>query len=103
MPNPGTSAGADRPDEKRAWEILVEHWQKLTPAERNRIWALLRQSRGRPDKLTASEREELQKLLGSVEVGKLMAKLAQRADWAQIKRQLQRRMDQAWKRLPKNA
>jgi hypothetical protein len=36
-----------------------EHWSELPPRDRKRLQELLAKSKGRPDKLTQSERDEL--------------------------------------------
>jgi len=36
-----------------------EHWSDLPPRDRARLQELLKKSKGRPDKLTQSERDEL--------------------------------------------
>lgn len=36
-----------------------EHWSELPPRDRARLQELLKASKGRPDKLTQSERDEL--------------------------------------------
>lgn len=43
------------------------HAIKLTPDERRRLVALVRHGRGRPSKLSAAEREELQALVAKAE------------------------------------
>jgi hypothetical protein len=43
------------------------HVTKLAPAERRRLVELVRKGRGRPSKLTAGEREELQRLVAKAE------------------------------------
>jgi hypothetical protein len=44
--------------------VARRHWKRLEPAERNRLVALARKSRGRPSrKLSASERREASELL----------------------------------------
>ena len=36
-----------------------EHWSELPPRDRDRLQELLKKSKGRPDRLTQSERDEL--------------------------------------------
>ncbi len=45
-----------------------EHWRLLSPAERRRLAALLRASRGRVTALSAAERRELSELLPAARV-----------------------------------
>jgi hypothetical protein len=46
---------------------LRDHIGNLTPAERRRMQALVRKSRGRPSNLSARERSELRRLADKVE------------------------------------
>jgi hypothetical protein len=56
---------------RRLWLIAVaesgwaawRHWRRLQPAERQRLLSLARKSRGRPSRLSASERREVDQLL----------------------------------------
>jgi len=57
------------------WAILLEvatvlrsHWMRLRPDERRRLSELVRTSRGRLGNLSASERAELRRLVGKLEV-----------------------------------
>lgn len=51
--------------------ITRNHWKQLEPEERKRLSQLIRKSRGRPSKLTASERQEASELLEKLEYAKL--------------------------------
>lgn len=53
-----------------AAEVAVlarDHVQRLTPQERRRALALIRQGRGRPSKLSEADREELSALVAKAE------------------------------------
>jgi hypothetical protein len=47
--------------------LLRSHIARLDPAERRRLIELLRSGRGRPSKLSPSEREELERLIAKTE------------------------------------
>jgi hypothetical protein len=47
--------------------LLMDHVQRLTPAERRRLVVLLRDARGRPRRLTPVERAELESLIAKAE------------------------------------
>jgi hypothetical protein len=47
--------------------LFGEHVRKLSPRERRRLVALVREARGRPGNLRPSEREELRSLVGKLE------------------------------------
>jgi hypothetical protein len=47
--------------------LLMDHVQRLTPAERRRLVVLLRDARGRPGRLTPVERVELESLIAKAE------------------------------------
>jgi hypothetical protein len=47
--------------------LLKEHVGRLTPAERRRLVVLLKDARGRPAKLSAVERAELEQLIAKAE------------------------------------
>jgi hypothetical protein len=47
--------------------LLKDHVQLLTPAERRRLVVLIRDARGRPGKLSAAERAELESLIAKSE------------------------------------
>ena len=53
--------------------VVGGRWQRLTANERERLTGLLRDSRGRIDRLSARERKELRKLVDKLDV-KGMAK-----------------------------
>ncbi len=50
---------------------LRRHWQYLEPAERARLAALVKQSQGRPNRLSASERKEVRNLVAKLEPAKI--------------------------------
>ena len=54
---------------------LRDHLANLTPAERRRIQALVRKSRGRPSNLTGVERSELKRLVAKLEPRKLAGRV----------------------------
>ncbi len=51
--------------------ITRHHWKQLEPDERKRLSQLLRKSRGRPSRLSASERREASELLEKLDYAKL--------------------------------
>jgi hypothetical protein len=53
--------------------VVGGRWQRLTSNERERLAALLRDSRGRLDRLSSKERKELRKLVDKLDL-KGMAK-----------------------------
>jgi len=56
--------------------ITRHHWKQLEPEERRRLSQLLRKSRGRPSRLTASEREEARELLEKLDYARLGGNIA---------------------------
>jgi len=48
-----------------------DHWKLLTPAERDRLQALLRQTGGRRSNLSADEQRELGGIVRKLELGAL--------------------------------
>jgi hypothetical protein len=52
--------------------LARDHYQRLTPAERKRLVALVRTGRGRADRLTEREREELVGILAKLEPRRLV-------------------------------
>jgi hypothetical protein len=58
-----------------AW-LANRHWRRLEPDERRRLRELIRKSRGRPSKLSASEREEAQELLRKLDYAELGGSIA---------------------------
>ena len=46
---------------------LRRHWTYLEPAERARLATLVKQSQGRPNRLTASERADVRRLVAKLE------------------------------------
>ena len=62
-----------------AAEVAVlarDHLQRLTPAERRRLVALMRTGRGRSRNLTARERDELEQLVIKLEPRRLFGDAA---------------------------
>jgi hypothetical protein len=60
------------------WLILFEvlragrdHWDRLDPADRDRVSALMRRTRGNPRNLTAADRGELRDLGRRLRLGRL--------------------------------
>jgi hypothetical protein len=51
--------------------LAHDHYQRLTPGERRRLVHLVRTGRGRTDRLTGRERQELERLLGKLEPRRL--------------------------------
>ena len=47
------------------------HLQKLEPGERRRLAEILRKSKGRPSNLGKRERDDLRRLVGKLELGRL--------------------------------
>ena len=59
--------------------LLKRHWDKLTPAERDRLRRLMLKSKGRPSNLNPAERLIVRRLVRKLELGQLgrdLAKLA---------------------------
>lgn len=46
---------------------LRKHWKYLAPAERARLGELVKQSQGRPNRLSATERREVRRLVAKLE------------------------------------
>jgi len=55
--------------------LAREHYERLTPRERRRLVVLVRDARGRPGRLSSSERRELEELVAKAEP-KLFARTA---------------------------
>jgi hypothetical protein len=53
-----------------------DHWHRLEPADRERVSALMRRTRGNPRNLTAADRAELRDLGRRLRLGRLGASLA---------------------------
>ncbi|MBA2637237.1 MAG: hypothetical protein H0U79_03270 [Solirubrobacterales bacterium] len=68
-----------------AW-LLRDRWSRLQPADRTRLGALVRQSRGRRGNLTPAEQDELRTLLGRLEPGSLAGDLLPLARKAALRR-----------------
>lgn len=62
------------------WEVLVRHWQRLTPAERRRVRELLTKFRGRPSNLSKREQRELRDLVSKLDAPVLARELYKRRD-----------------------
>jgi hypothetical protein len=56
--------------------ITRHHWRQLEPDERKRLSALIRKSRGRPSRLSASERRQVAELLEKLDYAKLGGNVA---------------------------
>ena len=50
---------------------LRKHWRRLEPADRLRLAELMKKSQGRPNRLTASERTEVRRLVAKLEPGQI--------------------------------
>jgi hypothetical protein len=48
-----------------------DHWDRLDPHDRNRLAALMRRSKGLPQNLTPSERDELRQLVRRLQLLRL--------------------------------
>jgi hypothetical protein len=60
------------------WQVLMRHWQHLTPAERQRIRELLRRFKGRPSNLSKREQKELRDLVTKIDAPVLARELYRR-------------------------
>jgi hypothetical protein len=58
-----------------AW-LANRHWRRLDPEERRRLRELIRKSRGRPSKLSTSERAEAEELLQKIDYAELGGSVA---------------------------
>lgn len=61
------------------WILLFEtltmardRWSRLTPGERAHLTAIIRKSRGRPDRLSAEDRREVRRLAGKLDLPGLL-------------------------------
>lgn len=78
------------------WAILIEaalvmrdHWNTLPEKDRARLAEVVKKSRGRPDKLTKRERDDLKRIVGQLDVkqmGKEMLPFVGRARGARKRR-----------------
>ena len=50
---------------------LRKHWRRLEPADRARLAELMRKSQGRPNRLTATERADVRRLVAKLEPGQI--------------------------------
>jgi hypothetical protein len=85
LKDPGAAAARGKWLARGAWllaaaEVVLavkDHLtDRLTPRERNRIIEIVRTSKGRPSNLSNRERKELQALLGKIEPGQLVKRVA---------------------------
>ena len=68
--------------------LTRDHVQRLTPPERRRLITLVRVGRGRRSRLTGSERDELEQLLGKLEARLLMGHAVDRLSPVPLPRRL---------------
>ncbi len=68
--------------------LARDHFQRLTPAERRRFVRLVKVGRGRTDRLTEREREELEALLAKLEPRRLFGDAAGKLSPVPIPRRL---------------
>jgi hypothetical protein len=66
--------------------VLRNHWQKLTPKERERVGYLIRKSKGRVANLSLRERAELKRIAGKIDLGALARDLVPFAGARRAKR-----------------
>jgi hypothetical protein len=66
--------------------LAREHWQSLSSDERARLRSLLARSHGRPSNLSKAERRELSKLIGALNLPRLLRRSV--LNVAGIRRQL---------------
>ena len=59
-----------------AWAAAGHVGGRLTPRQRERLWYLVRRSRGRPSNLTPKQRAELRRLLDKIEPVALVQAIA---------------------------
>ena len=50
---------------------LRRHWKRLDPGERAELATLIRKSQGRPNRLDASERQRVRRLVAKLEPGQI--------------------------------
>ena len=50
---------------------LRRHWRRLEPAERAELATLIKKSQGRPNRLDASERQRVRRLVAKLEPGQI--------------------------------
>ena len=74
------SAIVRREPPEPVWQILVRHWQNLTPNERKRLRELLTRSKGRPRNLNRREQRELRELVRKLDAPALARELYDRRD-----------------------
>jgi hypothetical protein len=68
--------------------LAKDHYQRLSPAERRRLLALIKVGRGRTNRLTARERNELEALLAKLEPRRLFGDAAGKLSPVPIPRRL---------------
>jgi uncharacterized membrane protein len=69
-----------RREQEPLWQIVVRHWQNLSPSERRRLRELFVRFKGRPSNLSKREQQELRELLAKLDAPVLMRELYQRRD-----------------------
>ena len=68
--------------------LTKDHLQRLSPSERRRLIALVRTGRGRKDRLTEREREELEGLVAKLEARRLVGDTVDRLSPVPLPRRL---------------
>jgi len=68
--------------------IARDHYRQLSPAERRRLLQLIRLGRGRRNRLTGRERDELERLVAKLEPRRLLGDAADRLSPVPIPRRL---------------
>jgi hypothetical protein len=63
-------------DVARAAPLLKQHWDKLTASERHELQRLIRKSKGKPSNLTLVERATARRLVRKLELPRLGRDLA---------------------------
>ena len=48
--------------------VTRAHWENLSDSERTRLAGIIKRSRGRPDKLSKRDRDDLRKLVGKLDL-----------------------------------
>jgi hypothetical protein len=74
------SAIVRREPPEPVWQVLVRHWQNLTPIERRRLRDLLTRSKGRPSNLSKREQQELRQLVAKLDAPALARELYSRRE-----------------------
>src|SRR5579875_269258 len=68
--------------------LAKDHYERLSPTERRRLVHLIRIGRGRKGRLTARERDELERLVATLEPRRLLGDAAGRLSPVPIPRRL---------------